>query len=360
MAASAVRALVASVAISVVPVDATLAAADRISVALVDASPVEDKISVVLVDAMLADADRISVVLVDAMPVEDKISVVLVDASPVVDKISVAPVDATLADADRISVAPADATLVDADRILAAPADATLATSVPVAPSVALVASSVVALASALAAAHSVELASPNSVDVVLLPEVLMDNSILSANKLLEDVPLLRLRLMVFLAVLDKLEELLSKVSAKMLVPVNSLASPTIPLTPLSVKAVLPSLQPNLVRDLVPLDSMLVLMVSSMLVPLKAVLPKDRLLLLRELLLLPEELLLLVLVAVEVSPVDSVLALPSVSDAPSELVTSSPTESSMTEDVASSVVPLVPSSELASADVEWTDVVPTR
>merc|ERR1712051_697276 len=76
-------------------------------------------------------------------------------------------------------------------------------------------------------------------------------------------------------------------------------------------------------------------------------------------LLLADALLILVLVVLVPSPVDSVLALLSVLDVASDKETRSLTESSMTEDVASSVVPAVPSSELASADVAWTDVAPT-
>ena len=96
---------------------------------------------------------------------------------------------------------------------------------------------------------------------------------------------------------------------------------------------------------------------SSKVVPPLSALSLDRLPLEMMPLLLPEELLILVL-AMLASPVDSVLALPSVLDAASDVATKFPTESSMTEDVASSVVPVAPLSELASADVVWTDVVP--
>ena len=74
---------------------------------------------------------------------------------------------------------------------------------------------------------------------------------------------------------------------------------------------------------------------------------------------LAEELLISVLVVAKASLVDSELALLSVLDVASDKETASPAASSMTEDVASSVEPAAPSSELASADVVWTDVVPT-
>ena len=74
---------------------------------------------------------------------------------------------------------------------------------------------------------------------------------------------------------------------------------------------------------------------------------------------LAEELLISVLVVAKASLVDSELALLSVLDVASDVETASPTALSMTEDAASSVEPAAPSSEPASADVVWTDVVPT-
>merc|ERR1719464_2519086 len=200
-----------------------------------------------------------------------------------------------------------------------------------------------------------------------------------SAVNPLEDVRLLLLELTLLRAVPLELEPLLLKVRLKALVLSVSMASPMIPSTLLPEDPVVPALRPSLLmlllsvqEDLLPKDNVVasrlvsaastpVLIHSSTLVPLLSVPSLDRLPFSKMLLSLADALLILVPVAEVASPVDSVLALPSVLEVTvaSDVVTRSPTESSMTEDVASSVVPAVPLSVLASADVVWTDVVPT-
>ena len=257
------------------------------------------------------------------------------------------------------------------------PAEANSLLVAEAAPSVVLSAPMVLALPHS--APRAVELNSENSVVALMSQEVSRVPSTPSAVKPLEDVRLLLSELTLLRAVPLELEPLLLKVRLKALVLSVSMASPMIPSTLLPEDPVVPALRPSLLvlllsvqKDLLPKDNVVasrlvsvastpVLIHSSTLEPLLSVPSLDRLPFSKMPLSLPDTLLILVLVVLVPSPVDSVLVLPSVLEVAvaSDVVTRSPTESSMTEDVASSVVPAVPSSVLASADVVSTNVVPT-
>ena len=295
----------------------------------------------------------------------ERTNLVAKDSSPLAVVVDLPSTPAEASSASANAVPPS--LLAEANSLLVAEA----------APSVVLSVPRVLALPHS--APRAVELNSDNSVVALMSQEVSRVPLTPSAVNPLEDVRLLLLELTLLRAVPLELEPLLLKVRLKALVLSVSMASPMIPSTLLPEDPVVPALRPSLLmlllsvqEDLLLKDNVVasrlisaastpVLIHSSTLVPLLSVPSLDRLPFSKMPLSLADALLILVPVAEVASPVDSVLALPSVLEVTvaSDVVTRSPTESSMTEDAASSVVPAVPSSVLASADVVWTDVVPT-